>query len=95
MKSLGNGKLLTSITARDCINYALSLPTHCIALGFTSLGQVEDDVRFAQQHEPLSADGMAQLRARAARVAGPGLENWKQPFMSLEAGRRTPRHDDV
>ena len=26
MKSLGNGQLLTSMTARDCINYALSLP---------------------------------------------------------------------
>ena len=38
MKSLGNGKLLTSTTARDCINYALSLPTHCIALGLTSVG---------------------------------------------------------
>ena len=56
MKSLGNGKLLTSLTARDCIHYALSLPTHCITLGFTSLGQVEDDVRFAKEYEPLSTE---------------------------------------
>jgi len=95
MKSLGNGKLLTSIAARDCINYALSLPTHCIALGVTSLGQVEDDVRFAQQYEPLSAEEMDQLRARAARVAGPDLENWKKPLQTLAADRQTPLHDDV
>jgi len=95
MKSLGNGKLLSAMTARDCINYALSLPTHCIALGFTSIGQVEDDVRFAQQHEPLSAEEMVQLRTRAARVAGPELEDWKKPLGSSATGRQTPLHDDV
>ena len=95
MKSLGNGKLLTSMTARDCINYALSLPTHCIALGFTSIGQVEDDVRFAQQYEALSAEEMDQLRARAAGVAGPELENWKKPLVTSATGRQIPIHDDV
>lgn len=83
MKSLGNGKLLTTMTARDCIRYTLSLPTHCIALGFTRIGQVEDDVRFAQQYEPLSAEEMDQLRVRAARVAGPDLEVWKKPLRAL------------
>ena len=37
------------------INYALSLPTHCISLGLTSIGQVEDDVRSAESFQPLSA----------------------------------------
>ena len=95
MKSLGNGRLLTYMTARDCINYALSLPTHCIALGFTSIGQVEDDVRFAQQYEPLSLDEMDQLRARAARSAGPHLETWKRPWRVLDVYRQTLQHDDV
>ena len=95
MKSLGNGKLLSALTVRDCINYALSLPTHCIALGFTSIDQVEDDVHFAQQVEPLSGEEMNRLRAQAARVAGPDLEAWKKPLHGLEANRRTPLHDDV
>lgn len=95
MKSLGNGKLLQTLTVADCINYALSLPTHCIALGFTSIDQVEDDVRFAQQHEFLSGAEMAQLRAQAAGVAGPDLEDWKKPLGSLAEGRKTPLHDDV
>lgn len=95
MKSLGNGKLLTAMTAQDCINYALSLPTHCIALGFTSLEHVEDDVRAARQHEPLSAEQMGQLRERAAEVAGPDLEDWKKPLLASATERQTPLHDDV
>ena len=95
MKSLGNGKLLTSLTARDCINYALSLPTHCITLGFTNIGQVEDEVRFAQQFESLAVEKMDELRVRAARMAGPDLEDWKKPLRSLGKNRRTPLHDDI
>lgn len=72
-----------SMTAQDCINYALSLPTHCIALGFTSLDHVEDDVRAARQYKPLSTEQMDQLRARAAKVAGPDLEDWKNPLQGL------------
>ena len=90
MKSLGNGKLLTSMTAWDCIHYALSLPTHCIALGFTSLDHVEEDVRSAREYEPLAATEMDQLRARAAKVAGADLEDWKKPLQSLESKRQTP-----
>jgi len=95
MKSLGNGKLLNVLTAQECINYALSLPTHCIALGFTDVQQVEDDVRFAQEYEPLSAGEMDHLRTRAAHIAGPDLEDWKKPLLAADAGRRTPLHDDV
>jgi len=29
--------------------YVLSLPVHCVALGCTTIGQVEDDVRIAQE----------------------------------------------
>ena len=95
MKSLGNGNLLNTLTVSDCINYALSLPTHCIALGFTSVDQVEDDVRFAQQYEMLSSKEMEQLRVRAAKVAGPALEDWKKPLESSTTGRQIPFHDDI
>jgi hypothetical protein len=38
---------------------------------------------------------MDQLRVRAARMAGPDLEDWKKPLRSLDENRRTPLHDDV
>jgi len=52
MKSNGNSKLLQGIHLRDCISYVLSLPVHCLALGCTTIGQLEDDVRIAQQFKP-------------------------------------------
>ena len=78
MKSTANAKLLHTIPVRDCISYALSLPIHCLALGCTTLGQIEDDVRIAKQFSPLSENEMASLRTTAAKFAGPQLEDWKR-----------------
>jgi predicted aldo/keto reductase-like oxidoreductase len=66
MKSTANAKLLQGLHLRDCISYVLSLPVHCLALGCTTVGQLEDDVRIAQQFKPLSEDQMAQLREKGA-----------------------------
>jgi len=60
------------------MSYALSLPVHCVSMGCTTIGQIEDDARIAQQFRSLTADEMAGLRKRAQRMAGPRLENWKR-----------------
>lgn len=80
MKSTGNAKLLQSFSVADCLRYVLTLPIHCLAIGCTTIGQLEDDVRIAQQFKPLSADQMAELRARAdqRKLPGPELEDWKR-----------------
>ena len=78
MKSTANARLLAQMSVRDCISYVLSLPVHCVALGSTTVGQIEDDARIAREFRPLSADAMAALRKRAARAAGPSLEDWKR-----------------
>jgi predicted aldo/keto reductase-like oxidoreductase len=77
MKSTANAKLLQALSVKDCISYVLSLPVHCLALGCTTIGQIEDDVRIAQQFKPLKDDQLAQLRQRAAPLKGPQLEDWK------------------
>jgi uncharacterized protein len=56
----------------------LSLPISCTAIGCTTLGQLEDDVRIAQQFKPFSPDEMEDLRHRAQHIAGPDLEDWKR-----------------
>jgi len=66
----------------------LSLPIHCLALGCTTIGQIEDDVRIAQQFKPMPAAEMAQIRERAKRLAGPRLENWKRDTTQKIAGVR-------
>lgn len=78
MKSTANAKLLQSMHLKDCLSYTLSLPIHCLALGCTTVGQLEDDVRIAQQFKPLSEAQMAQLREKAAPFKGPQLEDWKR-----------------
>jgi predicted aldo/keto reductase-like oxidoreductase len=78
MKNFGNSKLMQSFSARECLSYVLSLPISCTAIGCTTIGQLEDDVRFAQQFKPLSPVEMTELRQRAQSIAGPSLEDWKR-----------------
>jgi uncharacterized protein len=86
MKSTANSKLLQELHIRDCISYVLSLPIHCLALGCTTIGQLEDDVRIAQQFKPLSSDQMAKLREKGAQFKGPQVEDWKLNVQTSSAG---------
>jgi len=48
MKSLANAQLLQSFSVKQCLDYVLSLPIHCLAVGCTTLGQIEDDARVSR-----------------------------------------------
>jgi predicted aldo/keto reductase-like oxidoreductase len=78
MKSTANAKLLQALSLKDCLSYVLSLPVHCVALGCTTIGQIEDDVRIAQQFTPFDEAKLDQIRERAAKIKGPLLEDWKK-----------------
>lgn len=86
MKSTANSKLLHTISLKECLSYVLSLPVHCVAMGCTTLGQIEDDVRIAQQLRPLGEEELAKLRATAAKFQGPELEDWKRNTKTASAG---------
>ena len=89
MKNFANAKLLQTLSARDCLTYVLSLPISCTAIGCTTIGQLEDDVRIAQQFRPLSGEQLTELRKRAEEVKGPYLEDWKRKTEEkADAGRR-------
>lgn len=88
MKITANAKLLQSFSVRECINYALSLPIHCVTLGATTVGQIEDDIRIAQQFKPYTGAELSQLRARAERLGGAHLENWKRDTRTAVLHRR-------
>ena len=89
MKSTGNAKLVQGMHLADCLSYVLSLPVHCLALGCTTVGQLEDDVRIARQFKPLTEDQMAQLRVKGAQFKGPQLEDWKRNLQTSSAGTHT------
>ncbi len=82
MKVFGNAFLLRVLNAEECLRYALSLPIHCATVGCSTIGQLDDDVRFAQSFKPYSASEMEELRNRAVTAGpgglqGPALEYWK------------------
>jgi aryl-alcohol dehydrogenase-like predicted oxidoreductase len=82
IKVFGNAFLLRTFSVGDCLRYTLSLPVTAVPLGFCTIGQVEDDVRIAQNFKPLAEEEMNALRARAASgkfdaIRGPALEYWK------------------
>ncbi len=87
MKSTANAKLLQTLSVRQCIEYSLSLPVHCLALGCTTIGQLEDDVRIAKSLTNLSELQLTELRNRVtrAKIHGPRLEDWKKDT-TLTAG---------
>ncbi len=88
MKSTANAGLLSGIHLKDCLSYVLSLPIHCLALGCTTVGQIEDDARIAKEFKPLTEQQMAELRRKASRMAGPRLENWKRDTQKQAEARR-------
>ncbi|HWC00117.1 MAG TPA: aldo/keto reductase [Bryobacteraceae bacterium] len=92
MKPFANAKLLSTLSARDCLEYVLSLPVHCVAVGCTTIGQIEDDVRIAQSFRPLAGEQMTSLRTRAARIKGPATEDWKR---NVENAGLPATHRDV
>jgi aryl-alcohol dehydrogenase-like predicted oxidoreductase len=82
IKVFGNAFLLRVLNSEECLRYALSLPISCAPVGCSTLGQLDDDVRFAQNFKPYTAEEMEAVRNRAI-TAGPGgiygtaLEYWK------------------
>jgi len=82
MKVFGNAFLLRSLNVKECLEYVLTLPIHCATLGYTTLGQLHDDVRVAQNFKPLGHAQMKELRELASKgngsLVGPALEYWKR-----------------
>ena len=82
MKVFANAFLLRSLNVKECLEYVLSLPVHCATLGYTTLGQLHDDIRIAQSFNPLSEDQLQQLRELASEgngsLIGSALEYWKR-----------------
>jgi uncharacterized protein len=83
MKVFGNAFLLRVLNAEECLRYVLSLPIHCATVGSSTTGQLDDDVRIAQQFKPYTAGEMAALRNLAVTAGpggakGPALEYWKR-----------------
>jgi predicted aldo/keto reductase-like oxidoreductase len=79
MKVFARAFLLRVLNSEECLRYALSLPAHCAAVGCSTVGQLDDDVRTAQNFKPYTPQEMAALTALGGPggLKGPQLEYWK------------------
>jgi len=74
MKSMGDGELLKSgaVSARECLRYALSLPTSVVITGCESVEILEQALDVAVHFQPMSDVERRELLARTASVAKKG-----------------------
>ena len=74
MKSLGFGAILQSktVTAIECLHYAMNLPTSTVITGMENLERLEQALTAAKTFQPLSTDQVNSLLARTADAAATG-----------------------
>jgi aryl-alcohol dehydrogenase-like predicted oxidoreductase len=74
MKPLANGVILESrtVTAIECLNYALSLPTSVVITGCESMDNLEQALEAASAFRPMGQSEVQALLARTAQAASKG-----------------------
>lgn len=79
MKSMANGILLKSgtVTAIECLRYALTLPTSVVITGIDSMEVLDQACRAAESFRPLGGAEVGELLARTAEAA---MNGYYEPF---------------
>jgi predicted aldo/keto reductase-like oxidoreductase len=74
MKSMANGRILHSntVSATECLHYALNLPTSVVITGCDSMAILEQACEAARTFRPMREDEVTALLARTATVAASG-----------------------
>jgi aryl-alcohol dehydrogenase-like predicted oxidoreductase len=74
MKSMANGIILKSntVTAIECLHYALNLPTSVVITGIDSMEILEQALDAVRTFRPLSSEEVESLLARTAQAAASG-----------------------
>jgi predicted aldo/keto reductase-like oxidoreductase len=74
MKSMGDGVILKSktVSALECLHYALSLPTSVVITGIDKLEILDQAFEAAKTFQPMNREQVAQLLAKTREVAMAG-----------------------
>jgi predicted aldo/keto reductase-like oxidoreductase len=74
MKPLASGAILTSntVTARECLHYAMNLPTSVVITGIDSMRFLEQALAAARTFRPMSPEAVAAILSRTAKAAAAG-----------------------
>lgn len=80
MKPLASGKIpeTHTVSATECLQYAMSLPTSVVITGCDSMAVLDQAVRAALSFQPMTAEQTARLLDRTRELAKDGrLERFK------------------
>jgi predicted aldo/keto reductase-like oxidoreductase len=93
MKPLGGGNLLRSgtVTATECLQYAMNLPTSVVITGCESMERLNQALTAARTFQPMTEKQVAALLAKTADAAKDGKF---EPFKSTRGYNATDRHPE-
>ena len=93
MKPLANGIILRSktVTAAECLRYALNLPTDVVITGIDSMEVLEQALETARTFRPLSEGALAALLEKTATAA---LGGEFEPFKTSSIFDATAQHPE-
>jgi len=93
MKSMAEGYLLKTgtVTAVECLHYALDLPTSVVVTGIDSLAILDQALEAVRTFRPLTAEERAALLAKTAQVAAGGRF---EPFKTTSHFDGTAAHPE-
>jgi aryl-alcohol dehydrogenase-like predicted oxidoreductase len=93
MKSMANGIILRSktVTAIECLHYAMNLPTSVVITGIDSMERLEQALEAARTFRPLSDSKVKELLARTADAAAHGEF---EPYKTTSIFDSTAVHPD-
>ena len=93
MKPLANGIILRSgtVSATECLRYALHLPTDVVITGIDSLKVLEQALEVARTFRPLSEGEVTALLAKTADAA---LRGEYEPFKTSSIFDATAQHPE-
>ena len=92
MKPLGGGLLLESntVTAAQCLHYAMSLPISVVITGCDSLVTLQQALEAARSFSPMSEDQRLALLAKTAEAARGGKYELYKTDTTFDATSRNP-----
>jgi aryl-alcohol dehydrogenase-like predicted oxidoreductase len=92
MKPLGSGIILKSklVSAKECLHYAMSLPTSVVITGCDSVGVLKQALEAAYSFVPLDEAKVSALLARTAEAAKRGEYELFKTSMQFDGTAKNP-----
>ena len=93
MKSLASGAILETgaVTAMECLQYALDLPTSVVITGLESMDDLEQALEAVRTFAPLEPQVRRELLQRTAHLAGEGAS---EPYKTTLVHDATTEHPE-